>query len=233
LKTKQISLLLGIMCFLLTVGIYVQIKTVNNSGTAVAKTNTENELRNKVLEMKEKYEKVYSKVENKEKELTTLINDASANDSTASELSERLNNINSLIGLSNLQGPGIIIHVSDSEDVDSINISDFVVHDWDLIMLVNDLCIAGAEAISINGERIVSTSAITCIGNVIKINDEKVGTPFEIKAIGSQERLYGALTMNGRYLEQLKARGLNVKVIRSDSVEVDKYNGIFKFDYAH
>ena len=100
-------------------------------------------------------------------------------------------------------------------------------------MLVNDLCIAGAEAISINGERIVSTSAITCIGNVIKINDEKVGTPFEIQAIGSQERLYGALTMNGRYLEQLKARGLNVKVIRSDSVEVDKYNGIFKFDYAH
>ena len=53
----KVSILLGVMCFLLTIGIYIQIKTVKNSGTEVAKTNTENELRDNVLLMKEKYEK--------------------------------------------------------------------------------------------------------------------------------------------------------------------------------
>ena len=229
---KKISLLLGIMCFLLTVGIYIQIKTVNDSGTAVAKTNEENELRDNVLEMKEKYENEYKKLEKKEKELSTLIDSASVDDSNSSEISEELNKMNSIIGLTKLQGQGIIIKLEDGDPDSSVGLSDYVIHDWDLIMVVNDLSIAGAEAISINGERIVSTSAITCIGNVIKINDEKVGTPFEIKAIGSKIMLEGAVKMNGRYLDNLEKRGIGVEVKQSDSITINKYDGIFKFEYA-
>lgn len=229
---KKISLLLGIMCFLLTVGIYIQIKTVNDSGTAVAKTNEENELRDNVLEMKEKYENEYKKLEKKEKELSTLIDSASVDDSNSSEISEELNKMNSIIGLTKLQGQGIIIKLEDGDPESSVGLSDYVIHDWDLIMVVNDLSIAGAEAISINGERIVSTSAITCIGNVIKINDEKVGTPFEIKAIGSKIMLEGAVKMNGRYLDNLEKRGIGVEVKQSDSITINKYDGIFKFEYA-
>ena len=231
MKNIKIALLLGAMCFLLTIGIFIQVKTVSQSGTQAARTMGEKELRDNVLEMKEKYEKQYKILEGKEKELDNLIDSVSVNDSTSSELSERLDKVNAEIGLTALQGEGIIIRLEDGEENNSTTTKASVVHDSDLKAIVNDLCTAGAEAISINGQRIVSTTAITCIGNVIKINDEKVGNPFEIRAIGSKARLDGAVSMNGRTLSQMKKDGIKVEIKRSDSVVVSRFDGIFTRDY--
>ena len=60
MNKKLISLVLGIMCFLLTFGIAVQIKTVNGTGTTVSTNSKENELRNAVLKAKEKYDNLYA-----------------------------------------------------------------------------------------------------------------------------------------------------------------------------
>ena len=229
----KISILLGMMCFLLTIGIFIQVKTVKQSGTQVARTLGEKELRDNVLEMKEKYEKQYKILSSKEKELNSLIASVSVNDSTSSELSEQLDKINSQIGLTALQGEGIIIRLEDGVESESTTIRDSVIHDSDLKAIVNDLCTAGAEAISINGQRIVSTTAITCIGNVIKINDEKIGNPFEICAIGSKARLDGAVSMNGRTLNKMEKDGIIVDVKRSDSVVVPRFDGIFTRDYIY
>ncbi|MBR2289966.1 MAG: DUF881 domain-containing protein [Clostridia bacterium] len=231
MKNKKISVLLGAMCFLLTIGIFIQVKTVSQSGTQAARTMGEKELRDNVLEMKEKYEKQYKILEGKEKELDNLIASVSVNDSTSSELSERLDEINSQIGLTALQGEGIIIRLEDGDEATSSAVDLSVVHDSDLKAIVNDLCIAGAEAISINGQRVVGTTAITCVGNVIKINDEKIGNPFEICAIGSKAFLDGAVSMNGRTLSQMKKQGVKVEIKRSDSVVVARYDGIFTRDY--
>ena len=231
MKNKKIAVLLGLMCFLLTIGIFIQVKTVSQSGTQAARTMGEKELRDNVLEIKEKYEKQYKILEGKEKELNALIDSVSVNDSTSSELSEKLDEINSQIGLTALQGEGIIIRLEDGDESTNTTARDSVVHDSDLKAIVNDLCTAGAEAISINGQRIVSTTAITCIGNVIKINDEKVGNPFEIRAIGSKARLDGAVSMNGRTLSQMKKDGIKVEVKRLDSVVVSRFDGIFTRDY--
>ena len=89
MKNKKIALLLGAMCFLLTIGIFIQVKTVSQSGTQAARTMGEKELRDNVLELKEKYEKQYKILEGKEKELNALIDSVSVNDSTSSVLSER------------------------------------------------------------------------------------------------------------------------------------------------
>ena len=232
MKNSRVAILLGMMCFLLTIGIFIQVKTVSQSGTKIAKTMSEKELRNSVLEMKEKYEKQFSILEGKEKELNSLISSVSVNDSTSSELSERLDEVNSQIGLTALQGEGIIIRLEDGDENNtSVSIKETVIHDNDLKAIVNDLCIAGAEAISINDQRIVNTTAITCIGNVIKVNDEKIGNPFEIRAIGSKARLDGGVSMNGRTLSGMKKAGIKVKVERSDNVVVPRFDGIFTTDY--
>ncbi len=230
---KLISLLLGIMCFLLTVGIYIQIKTVSNSGTAVAKTNEENELRDKVLEMKQKYEEGYAKLSKKEDELDDLIQKATNNDGNASRISKEISKINGILGFTTLKGEGIEITISDGEaNENTWNISEYIVHDEDLMQVVNALFNAGAEAISINGERIIGTTAITCVGNVIKVNDEKLGSPYVIKAIGKKAGLYGALTMDGGYLYYLSSYGVKVETEQSDSIVIPKYNGIYDFKYA-
>ena len=66
MNDKKVALLLGFMCFLLVIAICVQINTVNNSYAGVAKTKTENELRDSVLRLKEKSDENENETENQE-----------------------------------------------------------------------------------------------------------------------------------------------------------------------
>lgn len=237
MKKEKIGLLLGIMCMLLSIGIAIQIKTVKSSSTGVGKTQSENELRDSVLRWKEKYEEVYAKQAKKEKELEKLRNQVVNQDEDSVKLSEELQENNMLLGLYDVSGEGIIITLKDAtksaiKTALFVDPNDFVVHDADLMEVVNALKESGAEAISINGQRIVDSTAITCLGNVIQINGEKVGVPFEIKAIGLTERLYGGLTMPYGYLDNMESAGIQVKVEKSDNIVIPKYERVNQFEYA-
>lgn len=184
--------------------------------------------------MKEKYDNAYSTLQKKEKELDNLIQSATSNDSASLKLSEELEDVNNILGLSSVHGQGIVIRLSDGEAPENaLDVSYYIVHDINLRDIVNSLFNAGAEAISINGERIVSTTAITCIGNTIKVNGEKVATPFEIKAIGSDE-LYGAATMQAGTLSNIaNSTGINVESVEKlDSITIEAYKGVYNFEYA-
>ena len=217
----------------LTIGICVQIKTVNDSSTGVGKTQTENELRDNVLKWKERYETIYEEENEKEEELASLREKVLSQNADSDNITEQLKSINVLLGNSEVSGQGLIITLKDaSASTVKGNATDFIVHDGDLLEVVNALKNAGAEAISINDQRIVNPTAITCAGNIIKVNGEKLGSPFVIKSIGLTEKLKGALTMPGGYLELLENDGVQVKVEEASNVEIPKYNGIYNFQYA-
>ena len=93
-------------------------------------------------------------------------------------------------------------------------------------MLVNELKNAGAEAISINDERIISTTSITCDGTVILINGNKISSPFTIKAIGSPALILGAIQRTGGLLEELYAYGLVSSVSQEENITIYKYSGV-------
>ena len=235
-KNLKISLILGIMCFFLTLGIVVQINTVSKSSTTVGKTLVENELRDSVLRWKQKYENAYEKLEEKEETLNSLREQVSNSDETHSGMSSKLARYNSLLGNTEVIGKGIVITVTDG-DGSTLNdnfASDYIVHDGDLYEIVNSLKNAGAEAISINDQRIVSKSSITCAGNVVLINGEKVGVPYEIKAIGLPSMLYGAVTMPNGYIDWMIDDGVKVdiKPIEKETIVIPKYDGIYKLEYA-
>lgn len=235
-KNLKVSIILGIMCFFLTAGIAIQINTVSKSTTTVGKTLVENELRDSVLRWKQKYENAYEKLEEKEEILNSLRNQVSNTDEKHSGMNSKLARYNSLLGNTELIGKGIIITVKDGDGtgINGAWASDYIVHDGDLYELVNSLKNAGAEAISINNQRIVSKSSITCAGNVVLINGEKVGVPYEIKAIGLPSMLYGAVTMPNGYLHWMIDDGVNVKVdtVEKESIVIPKYEGIYKLEYA-
>lgn len=233
MKEKNIAILLGVMCFLLTVAICVQIQTVDETLGRVGKTYVENELRDEVLKWKEKYDLAYEKLETKEIKLDKIRESISTSDETAESIKLQLENNNAALGFTEMVGEGITITLVDGEiAANKMDISSSLVHDADLIEVINALKNAGAEAISVNGERITNTTAITCAGNIIKINNEKVGVPFVISAIGSPEKLYGAVTMLGGYIDKLKDDGVGVKVEKQTSITIPKYDGIYKFEYA-
>ena len=232
-----ISILLGVMCMFLTAGIFVQIKTVNDSITTVGRTQMENELRDSVLRWKEKYEDAYEKLEKDEKELEKIRETVANSDGTASQLNSKLLEYNTLLGYTDVKGPGIIVTLDDGDTMglNGVAATNLLVHDGDIREIVNELKNAGAEAISINGQRVISRSSILCIGNVVKVNDKKVGTPFVIKAIGPTSMLYGAMTRPGGYAELLELEyGVKVKVDRyeKDTIEISKYEGVYEQNYA-
>lgn len=236
MNKKLISLVLGIMCFLLTFGIAVQIKTVNTTGTTVSTNSKENELRDAVLKAKEKYDNLYEDVERMENILETERTNSTQNNTELTQLENTIKEGNKISGLSEVTGDGIIITLNDGQITSAnswyVDINDVIVHDIDLMRTVNYLKNTGAEAISINGQRIISTTAIECDGNVIMINGEKIGAPFEIKAIGFPETLIN-IDMTGGYVQQLRDRGVEVTVTKSDKekITIPKYSGVIKYEY--
>ena len=237
MNKNKIAIALGIVCMLLTIAIVIQINTIKGTNETVSQTLAEDGLRDEVLKMKEKYDNAYSSLEGAEKELAQIREQAIQNDDSSAEKEAEIKLNNNLLGLTDLEGEGIEITLRDDPNatVDSISVLDQIanhlVHDSDIRMIVNELKNAGAEAISINGQRIVSTTSIICIGNVIKVNDAKVGSPFIIKAIGFPERLMTALNRPGGFLEELNSYGIVTSIKKSDKVEIPKYTGVISSKY--
>lgn len=230
---KAIALVLGIMCFALTTGICIQIKTVKSTNSASSQNYEENNLRAEVLKYKEKYDNLLKETEKVDAQLQEQIESATKNNSELEEAKNQINEGNKTIGLAEVTGPGVIITVADSE-IDSnsvVDATDFIIHDTDILKIVNELKNAGAEAISINNQRVILTTPIICGGNIININGERIGSPFEIKAIGLPEALAN-LSRPGGWLSKLEKRGIKVSAIKkSNSITIPKYSGVLNFKY--
>lgn len=200
--------------------------------SGISQSSTENKLRDEVLKWKEKYDNAYKDLAQSEKTLEDERKKATQNNTETAQMEDQLSKINRQLGLTDVKGEGVIVKVDDNKkSEDALDPSKSVVHDGDLVEIVNLLKNGGAEAISINDQRITSVTAITCDGNVVRINGEKVGAPFEIKAIGSQERLKGALEMPYNYIYEMKRDGLQIEINKATSIEIPKYEGVIKREY--
>ena len=237
MNKSKIALILGLMCIVLTCGIVVQVRTIKGTGSTISTNSQENELRDAVLKAKEKYDNLYADVENTENKLEEERTNATQNNTELTDLENEIKNYNKVLGMSEVTGNGITITINDNQDIALSNwLADpnlLIVHDADLISVVNELKNAGAEAISINEQRLVTTSSIECDGNIIKVNGEKIGAPFTIKAI--PEVLINVNRVGG-YLDILKEdRYLKVtveKMTDKKTITIPKYTGVMKFQYA-
>lgn len=222
---------------LLTIGICVQIKTIEDAKNTVGSSISDNsQLKDEILRWKEKYDYAYRELEYAEKFLETSRKRATENDEESIALENELTLSNKLLGLTELKGTGVIVTLDDNrevtqESVGILSLSSFLIHDGDLIQVVNELRNAGAEAISINDQRITHATGILCDGNVVRINGKKIGAPFIIKAIGFPESLYYALEKPGGYMQILRQDGTIATVDKSDDITISKYDGIYSYEY--
>lgn len=190
-------------------------------------------MRDEVLKWKERYDNAYRDLNQAEKKLETERKSATENNSETAEMEKELKQINTLLGLTEVSGRGVTVTVDDNKTSSSqiLDANLAVVHDGDLIEIVNILKNAGAEAISINDQRIVSSTAITCDGSVVRINGEKIGVPYTIKAIGSPEGLKGALEMPNNYVDQMIRDGVKVEIKKWNNLTIPKYDGVIENEY--
>ena len=232
MNKKQIAITLGVMCLLLTVALCVQIRTMNSANSTVSQTLADNELRDQVLRMKDRYDEALRNLENAQKELEQVRVEATQNDATAETKEQELKENNMLLGTTDVVGDGVEVVLQDAaEQNSSIGLSYQLIHYSDIQRVVNELKNAGAEAIEINGQRIVPSSSITCEGKIIKINGERVGSPFVIRTIGSQSLLYGGLSRVGSILDAIREAGNTATITKVDNITIPKYSGVIDYEY--
>ena len=137
-------------------------------------------------------------------------------------------------GMTPLEGPGVIVTIDDSKIKSKAgdNQNLYIIHDDDLLKVINELRAAGAEALSVNGQRLVATSEIRCAGPTLSVNNVRSAPPYEIRAIGDGATLENALKMRGGVMETLQVWGIQLEVRRADKVVVPAYKGVVPFTYA-
>lgn len=226
---KQVAITLGIVCFVLTIGIMIQLNTIKDAVQSVGQNAKDNALKDEVLKWKERYDRAYQDLETSEEQLNKERQESLSTDSTSVEKQKKLKELNTYLGLTDVTGSGIIITVQDNTASKFVTSKDLV-HDADLRAIVSEIKNIGADAISINGQRIVSSTAINCAGAIVKINEEAIGSPFVIKVIGNDDLNYN-LTRPGSYIDKLRDDGIRVDVKPSDNITIEKYNGVLTNKY--
>jgi uncharacterized protein YlxW (UPF0749 family) len=200
----------------------VTLKSIQDAKTEI------NSINNEILEL----DKL---IKQKEDELEILENISMGDKNIVDILNEDIKLNMAASGRLALEGPGIRITMYDNMDSEIIgfDINDDVIHDVDILNILNDLKIAGAEAISINNQRIISTSEIKCAGPVIRINGRSIGTPFVIKAIGDPKVLMASVNAPGTYGDTLKSVyliGFEPEMV--DKVTIPAYKVDLSYTYA-
>lgn len=141
-----------------------------------------------------------------------------------------------LAGLTDVKGKGIIVTIDDTKSSSALkgispNADNYIVRGLDILDLLNELRAAGAEAVSINDERIVSTSEVRNAGQYVRVNNKNMNRPYTIKAIGDPNTLEGSLKIREGIVETLTLSKVDVSIQRSDEVSIPKYNGIISTNY--
>ncbi|MEZ0535670.1 DUF881 domain-containing protein [Caldicellulosiruptoraceae bacterium PP1] len=226
---------IAILLFLLGMLISMQLKSVRESNQA---KNIEKaraiELALQINQLRQENNALKSQIYDLEKKIKEYQDSASNISKTTEILQQDLDNTKLLAGLTDLEGPGIIITLDDSKAPSDPNVdpNTFLLHDSDILQVINELKAAGAEAISINDQRIISTTEIRCAGPTVSINNTRYSAPYIIKAIGDPKILKNSLNMRGGIVDLLKQFEIQVKIEEAASLEIPRYTGVIKFKYA-
>ena len=221
------TITIGIACFVLVLVMFMQFKIVNQTDITSIENMRETELRTQLANWKEKYEETNQKYEETVSKINEYKQTKQSNEETEKLVDEELKQVNMSLGKTDVEGPGIevILRETDNEEISKINADD-------LLVIVNSLKMAGAEAISINDQRIINMSDIVDINETfIKINGQRILAPYIIKAIGNSSYLETALTGNGGHVDEMKKIGQDVSIEKMNKVKILKYDGDIKTKY--
>ncbi|MBZ4644979.1 MAG: hypothetical protein PWR27_637 [Petroclostridium sp.] len=237
MKNIRAQIAIAFICIILGFMISIQFKSVKRNFSLVSKQfQRADELQLELKKEQEKNENLYKQLLQYEKDLNAYQKEAAQRSDYANALLDQLKRAEILAGLTDVEGPGVIITLNDSKlKNDSSNQVDenyFIIHDEDILMVINELADAGAEAISLNDERLIATSEIRCAGATVSVNNNRHSTPFIIKAIGDPDTLEAALNLRGGVRDILGQWGIEFNVKKSNKILVPRYNGVINFKYA-
>lgn len=209
----------------------IQFRTVTETDITGIEVMREAELRTELSSWKSKYEDAKLKIEEDNQKIKDYTKEIEENNNISELLSQEVHEAEMIAGYTDVSGPGIIITLADTDKMQ--------ITSDDLISLINELKLAGAEAISINDQRIVSLTDISNVNyQFIMVNTAKpigmarIESPYVIKAIGNQKYLESAISIKYGFLDSMDSSGKTASYVLDNNVIIQKYGGSLEYKYA-
>ena len=220
--TMSISIL--VVCIILVAILFVQVKTVNQVNETDIENLRESELSEQLSTWKSKFEEVSEELRETNSKIIEYTSKIEDNEEASELLEEELERSKLLLGKTDVVGDGVIITLADGEDK---------VEARDLVNLVNDLWFAGAEAISINGVRIVNmTEFVDVAGYIIVKPRQRIVSPYVVKVIGDQTYLTSTLSLkNSGFIDIQNSNGKKVTMEQQRNIKISAYSDTLEPKY--
>jgi uncharacterized protein YlxW (UPF0749 family) len=200
-------------------------------------TSVQQEVAAQVVDLEREQRDLRAQIADAEAKVLDFQAASTTSSSALAEINQRLEQARLAVGLTALRGPGVVIEIADSKRVvpDGENPTNYIVLVDDLHDIVAALWSSGAEAISINGERLVATSSIYAVGTSVLVNTAFLSPPFRIEAIGAAgllERFQTDPAFDGRVGQRITAFGLEFATQVVESLDLPAFIGNTRFRWA-
>jgi uncharacterized protein YlxW (UPF0749 family) len=231
------SITIGLVSVVLGMVFSIQYKAVNSNYLeglfpSQRAIQLENELSNTIIEK----DTLQEQLEYYESELRTIKESESKESAVIKSLNDDILKFRVVAGLEDVEGEGIQVIIEDPfENMEySGENGSVIMYNYDLILsMLNILNAAGAEAVSVNNQRIIAMTEIHLAGNNLNINNVPTAPPFVIKAIGNSDTLEASLNIRyGIVWEMRENYKLQVGIKKFENIMIEKYKDVIKFRYA-
>lgn len=205
-----VSLVLG---FILAYSYSVSIENEQKNNTTSASFHEQEKYREELIEQKERNKELTEEINEKQQDIRQFEQSFINSEESVEELVKEAEMLRLLIGDIPSQGKGIAVSLEDGAyNPSQENPNDYIVHESHVFKVINELKISGAEAISINGQRLRGNSFIRCTGPVITVDGKTFPAPFTIEAVGDPSVLLASVNLGGGVVDQLTSDNIIVTV---------------------
>jgi len=184
-----------------------------------------NNLRKQILLVQDKNRELQKDLYDKQETVRKYEKELSEEAEMYLSLAEETEKYRLFLGKVKVKGPGIEISLEDGEYRQSEDANNYIVHEHHVFKVVNELYIAGATAISINGQRLNHNSYIVCNGPVITVDGNPYPAPFIISALGDTDTLVSALNISGGVRDQIVNDNIIFSIEKKKQIILDPVLG--------
>lgn len=224
-----VTVVVFIVCIVLVSVMLMQFRTIEQTDITEIESMRESDLQEALVDWKARYDETMTQLEDVNDRIDEYNKTIEDSESASKLIDEELKESRILVGKTDVYGEGVTVTLVDNDN--------YKITADQLIDLVNELRYAGAEAISINEQRVLATTDIVDMAEYtyILVNSQRIeGPSYVVKAIGNKEEISTILNLKGSgFIDRYITLGYNVSSKQDNRIEIPKYNGEFEIKHMN
>ncbi|MFE0513422.1 DUF881 domain-containing protein [Streptomyces sp. NPDC058964] len=221
-RITRAQLIVAVLLFGLGFGLAVQVASYSDGDSALRGARQEDLVR--ILdELDDRTQRLEDEKQGLEKQRSELQSSSDRAAEARKQTAEKERQLGILAGTVAAQGPGITMTIDDTKGAVKADM---------LLDAIQELRAAGAEAIQVNGVRVVASTYLTDSGKSVSVDGNKINAPYRFKVIGKPQDLEPALNIPGGVVQTLEKEQATVTVERSTKIVVEALRAVKRPDYA-